>query len=233
MRCFMKDVSDNTLITLLFVAIVISIVSGLMISHRLNQVSTITGFAAATNANATASLTVQTFSSLTFIDNAIDWGSGGVNTSGALGPKGNCTLNTLDNGVYDYGCRGFTHESSGLGLENNGNTNLTITLVSNVSAQQFIGGTSPIYQWNVTIGEDNSCYNGTDGLASSVALTNTTNGFEDITDVSENADGKVICVKFLYLDQSDTLNISINISIPYDAPTGYRSARITAYGTTV
>lgn len=226
----MKDISDNTLITLLFVAIVISIVSGLMISQRLSQVSSITGFAAAA-ANATASLTVQTFSSITFSDNAIDWGSGGVNlTSGATA----CNLATLDNVIYPYGCRGFTLEQSGLGLENNGNTNLTVTLVSNVSAQQFIGGTSPAFQWNVTIQEDDSCFNSTSGLAgASVAITNTTNGFEAVTNASGVSEGKVICYQFRFLDASDTLNISINISIPYDAPTGYRSARITAFANAV
>ncbi len=221
----MKDISDNTLITLLFVAIVISIVSGLMISQRLSQVSSITGYAAAA-ANATATLTVQTFSSLTFSDNAIDWGSGGVNTTA----RNNCALNTLDNAVYDYGCRGFTLEMTGLALENNGNTNLTITLVSNVSAAQFIGGTGSAFQWNVTNEEANSCFNGTQDSA--VAKTNTT-GFEDITDTTEAADGKVICNKLIFLDATDTLNISINISIPYDSPSGYRSARLTAYGTVI
>ncbi|HII16768.1 TPA: hypothetical protein HA361_02540 [Candidatus Woesearchaeota archaeon] len=213
----MKRETEQVVAVLLIIGIIIAGTTLLLIRYRL---AGITGFAV--NPNATVTLTVQDTASLTFLDSSISWGTVAVNVS----KTNTCILTTTPGYTTDSCTDGaggsVTPETSGLAIENDGNTNLTVTLISNVTGSQFIGSNA-VFEWNVTNIEVGSCLNAT---GDAVAPNTTT--FESVTTTE-----KVICYRLRYIDASDSLNISINLTIPYDAPTGAKAAKLTATGTTV
>lgn len=205
----MVDISNKTLAILLLCTIFISITIILTSLHRLNQLG-ITG--ASTTATGNATVNITTLRAIRFTVSTIDWGSGSVNTTGGYV---NCTLNTSGTGSKGSGCIGF-NTVTGLILENIGNENINVTIQSNATAAQFIGGSnpSPEFKWAFSNNESSSC------------ITQGPSGWGSFVDVSTSP--IVLCHNFSYLDSSDSIRVDLYVLIPYTAPNGTRTATITA-----
>ncbi len=238
----MKDISNKTVVALLVAAIAISLGGTFVTLNVLNNklgvgMPQITGFA--TIPNATATLTLQTFSSIKFSQASVAFGTGSVNTSGGFS---NCTLSTLGGAAgFNSGCADFSEVSSGFTIENDGNTNLSVELRSNETAEQFIGAGSALFLWNVTVNEAGSCKNTTTSTApennvqpnTSVGCGGAGGAAADCGTIFESVSvtNKNICPRLLFADVSDSLNININITIPVDAPAGAKVAGLIVTGT--
>ncbi|MBL7055565.1 hypothetical protein ISS07_01490 [Candidatus Woesearchaeota archaeon] len=239
----MNEISNKTILTMLFATLAISLGGTFVSLNAVNSGLTsvglqpITGFALVPNG--TATVTITTSSSIKFSQGTVAFGSGSVNTSGGYD---NCTLSTLDHGVTvgsNSGCDGFNEVANGFTVENDGNTNLTVTARANKTATNFIGAETAKFLWNVTVNETGSCVNSS-GTSMLVVEPNTTSdgrcgGSADDAcgAIFENAsiDDKIICTNLRYVDSSDALNIDINISIPDSAPAGAKEAGIVVTGT--
>ena len=231
----MDDVSNKTVVMLLIATVVVSL-GGAYIS--LNAVSTklsgigvgpITGFA--TIPNGTATLTISLVSSIQFSQPTVAFGTGSINTT-----SGNCTLSTTS-ASNSAGCIEFSEVANGFTIENDGNTNLSITLSASANAATFIEDGASLFLWNVTVNESGSCVNATGSRLAVQPNTTTDAGcggqgenacgaiFEAVSTTAKN-----ICPSLLFDDASDALNIDINVSIPVTAPAGAKSATLTITG---
>ena len=230
----MGEISNRTILALLIATLVISLggtyISLSAVNNKLVSLglAPITGFA--TIPNGTATVTVNTISSIQFSKASVAFGSGNVNTPGGYN---NCTLTTLDEG-NSPGCSDFNN-ASGFTVVNDGNANLSVELRSNISAANFISG-SAVFAWNVSVNESGSCVNSS-GSDRTAVQPNTSVGCGGTADAcgsifeSVSTSNKNICPSLLYSDTSDALNIDINITIPYDSPTGAKAAALIVTGT--
>ena len=241
----MAEVSNKTIVMLLVATVVISIggmiytvnsVNKALVGKGIGGLPGITGFALIPNG--TAQLTVATTSSIKYTSATVDFGSGNVNTSGSYT---NCSLLTvLVDGQYMRGCESFTTVTNGFTVENDGNTNLSVTLYSNISGVTFIGSSGAFFGWNVSLNESNSCYNVTGSpdmgiypnTTADCGSGNTTSAgtcgaiFENVS-----VNPKTICPRLRYEDFNDALNIDINVTVPFDAPAGAKYAKLIITGT--
>jgi hypothetical protein len=239
----MRDVSNRTVLMLLFATIAISLGGTFITLNAVNDrlgtlgLAPVTGFAVVPNG--TATVTISTTSSIIFTAATVAFGSGSVNTSAG----NNCSLITLDQGTAsgdNEGCDGFNELSNGFTVENDGNTNLTVELRSNKTAANFIGVGSALFTWNVTLNESGACVNsssaGAGGRSSVYPNTSSTDCGGDTTDCGSifeavSTSDKVICPSLLFEDANDALNIDINITIPVDAPVGAKEVGLVVTGT--
>ena len=228
------EVSNRTIMALLIATVVVSLggtyISLSAVNNKLTSIGLvpITGFAVIPNA--TATVTVNTISSIKFSQASVAFSTGSVNTASGFN---NCTLSTTS--ASNSGCTDFSEVSTPFTIENDGNTNLSVELRSNATATTFIGS-GALFLWNVSVSESGSCVNasGTDRTAvqpnTSVGCGGTTNACGSIFE-SVSTSNKNICPSLLYRDGSDALNIDINITIPYDSPTGAKAAALIVTGT--
>ena len=236
------EVSNKTILALLVATVVISLggtyISLSAINDRLTSIglAPITGFAVVPNA--TATVTITGGSSIRFTAATITFGEGSVDVAN---DATNCTLSTLPGSYGDKsGCSGFTTDvNHGLTIENDGNTNLSVTLRTNVTPGEFIGIDSALFLWNVTLNQSESCVNSSSDGNGFVDPNTTSSGCRGHADdeacgsIFENVSNtaKIICPRLLYDDDHDALNIDINISIPFDAPLGAKLAGFIVQGT--
>jgi len=177
-----------------------------------------TGFAIAGNTTAgIVNITIEQNLIINFTTDIIDWGSGRVDAG-----ANNATLDTsrttpatkMLNGNWTGG---YTNKTKGLVLENIGNVNATIYIKTANNATTFLGGTNPLYQFNVSNNETGSCVNAT-GFALSAYL-----------DVNYTAgDGTKICEPLKYLPTSNQIRIHVLLRVPTDSKTGTLNDTITA-----
>jgi hypothetical protein len=206
------ELTNKTLAMFLVAAIVVSLAGTIISLNKLGTLST-TGYATDTD-TATASVQVNTTTSIIFTTATIDFSSGSVNTSTA---GQNCTLQV---GVAkSAACIGFATVNTPFVLENDGNTFVSVVLNASKPASTFIGGTAPLFQWKVANGTSTDCLGGPTPVA--------------YTDVAASAPGTTICPNLTYVDATDTLNISVLISIPYTASAGVKTASLLATATDV
>ena len=205
----MSDDSNGNKI-LLAIALVAVVVSALGVGFTYYTVvgfqAWLTGMATDT---ATANLSIPTSEQINFTTDNINWGSGLV-SSGAT----NATLMT--DGTNNTNGN-WTNITTGFILENIGNVNVTLNLSANNDASSFIGGTSPLYQYNVTNVESNSCLNSSGG----------TGGLNLGVYTDANTTSKEICGIFQYIDSADTIRIDLKVVVPNDA-VGTKGSIITA-----
>ncbi|MCX8147591.1 MAG: hypothetical protein N3D84_03940 [Candidatus Woesearchaeota archaeon] len=215
-----SDVSNKTVVVLLVLAILISIAGTFYSVSKLKAVSSgITGADILTQ-EGNVQATITSVTAINFTVNSVSFGTG---TVAAI--CNNCTMHTPS--VIDSTCCvGFTSPASGLVLENIGNKNASINLNFSNNAASFIGGTNPLFQLNVTEGEEGSC---TNSSAPGSALAETwKNTFADVpTDNSE------VCGN-MHPDQGfDKLVFDIKVRIPDNSLTGLRNTTVTATATTI
>ena len=150
-----------------------------------------------------ANLTIGSAASISFTDAVCTWTSGAVDEEPtfALVYSGNASV---VNGTWTGSA------CDGLEVTNDGNVNLTVTLSANNDSSNFIGGTSPSFQWIAADGGD--CV-GTAGLTTLTEVSGTPNICDNLT-------------------QSGTIAIDFALKIPEDA-VGTKATLITATGTAV
>lgn len=195
---------NNLLLILAIVAVVVAMANAFIV---LNKVNKLTGYA---TEEGYANLTVSSTVNINFSQDTVDWGEGVVDAG-----EENAILDTVGPTVE----RGnwTTTGVEPLILENIGNVNATIDMHTASNAQDFLGGTSPVYEWNFTNNEADSCTEGTGVTLGNYASTSTTN--------------QQICDPLNYLSGQNSLQIDIRLTVPYNSNVGSLSDTITAEAT--
>ena len=197
---------NNVLMIVAIVAVTFALVN--LIIHYDDAVE-FTGFATGQDTG-TANVTILSQASVEFITNTIDWGLGSVNeipTSALL----------VTNGTVDGG--NWSAVSQALVLQNDGNTNISVTLTSTL-ATTFLGGTAvtPLFQLKVSDNETDSCD----------SAHNEMTDFTEVNGTAQNA-----CLNLSYYNDLDTIKIDVLLRIPEDATPELKSATITAIATPI
>lgn len=175
-----------------------------------------TGFASTEIGNAT--LEIEGKASINFTNNLINWSTGSVDVEGGYE---NATL--ISNGT-NIGHVGWLTVSTGLVLENDGNTDVTLNLSSDNSATAgadngFPGDdpdtTDELFQWQLNqIAEAGSC---------------TGTGLQDTTWTNvAYPDSKEVCDDFNWDNANDEIEIDLLVRIPKGTPVGAKVNVITA-----
>lgn len=111
-----------------------------------------------------------------------------------------------------------TAPTTGLILENNGNINVSFTLMANKTAAQFIGGTNPQLELMVSNNESGSCS----------SITNYTTYAAATTDPTQT----LACENFSFEEGHDSVIIDAQLTMSSDA-TGAKTVGITATATAI
>ena len=157
-------------------------------------------------ATGTVNLSVTTNSQINFTVANVNFGAGTVEQGGFV--------NLITNGTTSGGASWGT-VSTPLTVENIGNVNVTLNISFGKNADSLIGGTSPLYKYNVSNSEANSCNVGTSGFGLGV--------FRDANSTSTR-----VCDIFAYDNNLDVITIDLWIAIPDDPlHTGARGDVIT------
>jgi hypothetical protein len=219
--------SNKTIIILTVLARIVSI-GGMLLSikklNRLESATSITGYDLYT-ATAGVNVTISSSTAIIFTTKYVDFGTGVVN-----GSCGYCNMYTKNHSEGYLGdcCQDFTAPSSGLILENIGNTNVSVMMNSSVNAVDLIGGTSapgPQFRMKIIENETYSCANVTYGPASGMNET-WNNTFADVPTTNTE-----VCARFRPDITNDELRIDINVTIPDNSFTGIRAATLSATAT--
>ncbi len=207
---------DTVLLIVAVVAVIVSLVgAGITYNYVTAFRSKLTGFASDT---AIVNLTVTQSVAVNFTIDKIEWGRGNVNISAG------CTYAILETNGTVW-CGNWTSVSDGMYLENIGNVNVTLDLACNETAANFIGGTAPSYQYNVTRNSTSSCVNGTDA-ADAFPL----GAYQD---VNVTGVGTRICSQFNYDTNHDSIRIDLKVQVPSNSKTGTRHSKWTATAASV
>lgn len=186
------------------------IIAVLTVGAMMRHTASITGNVASTG---TTQITLLTTSSLIFVVNAVDFGTGGVNRT----VSDRCILEVNETGhINKTGCTQFNNQSVNgtFTIENDGTQNLTLSISSTLDPKTVIGGTSTIanLEYKITEAETGSCV----GLASQ---------WNNLTTSQTNE-----CL-LLYDDSKDRIKVLVRLTIPSNAPRGARDLTIIAEGT--
>jgi hypothetical protein len=221
----MAEISNKALAILLVVAIAISLGGTVLSLSRLTQVGRpfMTGFAFS---EGTALVNITSTASIVFRENTMDFGTGSVNTSAG---NTECIMAVEDSGLVKHAtagdptdnttCVGFNAAASELTLENDGNNGLIVQLMSSVDNTSFIGGTNPKFRWRVVDNESNTC--------------NTALVPANWIGVNTSSPGTQLCDAMDFRADNDSIDIFINLTIPYDSFKDQRTATLTATGTAI
>ncbi len=192
--------SDNLFLVLAVIALVFSIAFLYSSIYNFNR-GLFTGFVTNTGI---VNITVESAAAINFTTNNINFQSGRVNV-GSVNSTLDTSVGTVTNGNW-------TANSAGFVIENIGNNNVTLDLATGKTAATFLGGTSPLYQYNVSDIEPLSCLNSTYGTS---ALN-----LGVFTDVNITSPGTRICNVFAYTDANDKIRIDVKLVVPSDSVTG-------------
>lgn len=212
-----KKSLDNVLIAFALVAAVLSILSASFTYYSISSFKDTWLTGLASTDTATINLTVETQAAINFTTDNINWGSGRVQSGS------NVTLTTFElNNVSSNG-NWTLQTAGGLRLQNIGNSNVSLNFSAGKTAAQFIGGASPVYQWNLSLVEANSCTN----LSGGSVLTG--RGMINLSNFSTTSTSQnVACEIFPYHDANDQIRVDFRLEIPSDSITGALGDIITA-----
>ena len=201
----------------LWLSIFLAFFSFLILLFSLNYAGVfnfLTGHATDTG---TANLTIQSAASISFITNNINWGSGHVDEIPTF-----AVLDTSLNGEAGGVINGTWTNASGLVLQNDGNSNVSLTIMTGKNATNFIGGASPTYKIRVRDNEANSCY----GIGTKNNYT-----LYDFTEADTS--NQQACNYFRFEDSDDSVIVDVQLHVPEDALPTAKSDIITATATVV
>ncbi len=203
--------SEDLLLTLAVVAVIVSAIGAGVTYYSIDSFKEtwFTGFATTTD-NATVNLTVITSVAINFTTDNINFGAGKVD----LGAD-NATLVTT--GANNTGGN-WTNVTQGFVLENIGNVNASIYLMTGKTAATFLGGTNPQYQYNLTNKEAISCVNASGFLPSELGLWRDVNN--TFLGSNRGQEGTYICSNFSFQDALDEIRIDLKLVVPSDSFTG-------------
>ncbi len=165
----------------------------------------LTGYAV-DNDSGIVNVTIDTSAAINFTTFLLDFGNGTVTGATA-------TIDS-ENSVAVGGT--WEQVDSALVLENIGNVNVSLELSLNKTADNFIGGTSPLVEAHVTESESGSCTGGTNTFAS----------FAEINTTLQS-----VCDQFGYDNNlADEVEITFRLTIPSDT-SGAKTVGVIATGT--
>jgi len=200
---------DNILFVVAIIVIVLALVNLGITFYKFGGLDKLTGNAAVDIG--TANLTIQSFLTVNFTTQMIDWGNGVVADG-----FGNATLDSSNGTITNWN---GTANSVGLILRNDGNVNALINLTASNNASTFIGGSDfegPLYEIKTSSNETGSCVS---GLASTYYTANTSS--------------MPSCGNLTFITSNDTLRIDVRIRIPSDSLPGAKGSTITATATAI
>lgn len=200
----MADKNDTKIIVLAVIAAILAFIALLTVFYSVAiYTAVLTGNAVVGEAN----LTISSDASINLSTQNVLWGAGRVGSGR--------TYAALD--TYGLVAGGnWTPVTSGLILENTGNTNVSLVFASSkATPSAFMGGTNPVFQWNFSNNESKSCNNGSLNISSFYTVN------ESLT----------VCDKFDFIDGQDTIKIDFNLTVPEDAAPGAKNAIITITAT--
>ncbi len=208
----MEEISNKTIAALLVVAMVLSLSGTFFSLNKLNMLQQgVTGYATQYNDNATATLTLSSVTSIIFTTDAVDWGTISIDTAGGYTE---CNLTTEHYGASPAisGCSGIVTIPDSLVLENDGSVNVKVNITANDTPANWIGGTNPGFYFNSSENETGAC-------AGTLVTTETALSTDEVT----------LCTNLTFDNTHDALNLDLKAQVPYDAPTGTKVVKITAY----
>ena len=199
-------VTNELLAGLLIAAVLITVVGTIVNSFRIAQLyKSITGYAATDTGY--VEVNVSSNVSITLPQNTVDFGSGYLKSGASY-----VDLQSNDTTVPSNWVNTSVYNPSDLILENNGNTNVSVNVTSNVTAADFIGGDNPAFMFAAENNEANSCV-GT--LQSSY------------TELTTTSPGKNVCTNLAAVG-NNSLKIHILLRVSTGASTtGKETAELT------
>jgi hypothetical protein len=211
------DISNKTLAIFLVAAIFISLCGTLVSLNKLSSMG-FTGYAINDTDLGYTNFSITSNVSLVLNVSRIDFGSGEINGSGP--GLQNCTLESNGTVPDATRCISFPTTDTQLILFNDGNQNVSVRLLSNATADEFIGGDSALnnFSWKVAQNESTSC------------LTLSDTSFNEVAAGTLYSEGRDVCDQLDYNDDQDSLAIDLHLVIPENAFQGDREATITAFG---
>lgn len=195
--------SDNLLLTITALCFFLVIVSFTFTYSSFNNFkNTITGFA---TESGNVQVEIMSMAAINITSAAgqvgnktINWGPGAVATGQDYAIL--ATNGTIVNADSE---NNWSLIDGGFVIQNIGNVNVTLSITS-INASDFIGGTNPLFQYNLTNTEPGSC-------TFDPAITEA-----EYTDFSDIA--TPVCSSFNSNPDNDTINMDILLQIPRDAP---------------
>jgi hypothetical protein len=145
--------------------------------------------------------------------NTVDWGIGNVNSTGGFG---NATLTTSGFGTANVSGGNWSTSAVALEVQNLGTVNVSLKVQSNKNAGNFIGGTSPLFQWNFSNYEAGAC-----GAWSETSAKNT---FADVNFTAQ----AVICNQLDFHIGARSMFIDVKLRIPNDVNATIASGTVQA-----
>ena len=209
----MVEISNRALAYIMLGAMFVTVLSTgatLMRLDFLQAEQTLAGYSI--SPNATARLNLSATTSIIFLQDIIDWGTGYVNTSEAL----NCTLTTTGIPNHLFGCGNFTDvpQPGPLELQNNGNQMVSVDIRLEDTPGDWIGGAAVAYV-NATENASNTMGDSCgDGLQAALVPIST-------------ADVR-LCNEFTFGVGRSVMDIGMRVHVPSDSPPGEKTVQIIA-----
>ena len=182
-----------------YVAIIVIIISLFSLGASLTGRVTDTG---------QLNVTIENYANINFTTDFIDFGGGSVNAGQSYSEL--YTNGTIVNGNW-------TSPNTRFVIENIGNVNVTLRLATGKNADSYIGGTSPLYRYNITNISAAACPG---GVAQGTWQ-----------DVNTTGQGTLICNPLQYYNDKDDIEIHIWLRVPSDAAGGTKTDTLTATAT--
>ena len=181
-----------------------------------------------TQAYGTTNLTVQSTVAINFTSNNINFGTGYV----IPGTVGATLISNNNTGGGDWNwtntTNNYANTTNSFVIANIGNVNVSLWIQTNKTATTFIGGTNPLYQYNVT-NNASSC----PGIVANASLIGGTPTFGtwhnvNTTNATQPWVGDYICRNLSYIQGANNLSIDIKLFVPSDSLSGALGDFITA-----
>ena len=207
--------SDTTLVTVASLAALLAFVFMLY--------GTGIGFTGNVVDTGSVNISVDTSTAVNFTTDRVNFASGVVN----LGAT-NATLNTAAGTVVG----GTFSTATGFLLQNIGNTNVSLDVATTKTAATLLGGTLPLYQYNVSNVESGSCLNSTHNPLNATQVWGGLQ-IDSFLNVNTTSPGSRVCAVFPFKDTADQVRIDILLAVPSDSFTGQLNDTITVTATAV
>ena len=222
-----KMENENVLLSLALVALVVSALGAGLTYYSYSSKNLFTGYTI-TQVYGTTNLTVQSSVAINFTVNNINFGTGYV----IPGTTGATLISNNNTGGGDWNwtntSNNYLNVSNSFVIANIGNVNVSLWIQTNKTASQFIGGTSPLYQYNVT-NNASSCP-GIVANASFIGGAPTFGNWHNVntSNATQPWVGDYICRNMSFTQNQNNLSIDIKLFVPSDSLTGALGDFITA-----
>lgn len=192
---------DNLLLVVAAIAVALAIVGVGVVYNSFSVFNSFfTGFAIE---DGTVVLTIDTRAEIKIISANGTEGSKILNWGSGVFDAGVPSALLVSNGTVVGG--NWPNVTKGFVVENVGNLNVSLNISSTEDASAFLGGTSPLFQYNITNIETDSC----------TFAPDVENEWKDFTTIPVR-----VCNNFGYIDTNDAINIDILVQVPNDGKTG-------------